>query len=98
MKYQDLAMLDPTYKYPVSIDFNYNIHEVIYDNKKLKKCETTLSADNKNYDGDFYKYGTETLWWGRRVAAYKNKILKKTESGDIVIDDVTIEGGGSYGR
>lgn len=74
LKYQDSAMLDPQITYPDKNAVQYNIHEVIHEGKPLQSKQYYLTSKNKNYDGDFYEYGKETLWWGRRVAAYKNKI------------------------
>jgi radical SAM superfamily enzyme YgiQ (UPF0313 family) len=81
IKYQNAAMLDPQETYPVAENIEFNIHEVIHNDEKLQKKSTSLSFDNKNYNGDFYEYGKETLWWGRRVAAYKNKISKQDHVG-----------------
>jgi hypothetical protein len=74
LKYQDSAMLDPQIVYPDKNIIDYNIHGVIYDEELLQHKKYQLISKNKNYDGDFYEYGKETLWWGRRVAAYKNKV------------------------
>ena len=67
-------MLDPQIAYPDKNTIEYNIHGVIYDEELLQHKKYQLTSKNKNYDGDFYEYGKETLWWGRRVAAYKNKV------------------------
>jgi len=74
IKYQDASMLDPQIAYPDENTIQYNIHGVIHDGESLQNNRYQLTSENKNYDGDFYEYGKETLWWGRRVAAYKNKI------------------------
>ena len=66
--------------YPQFHEYKYNIHDVIHHGDELKKKENKLQFDGKNYDGDFFEYGKETLWWGRRVAAYKNKIKKEDNS------------------
>ena len=76
IKYQDLAMLDPQKKYPISTSIEYNVHDVIRGDKGLEKGTVNLEFEGKNYNGDFLEYGKETLWWGRRVAAYKNKIKR----------------------
>ena len=75
-KYQKSAILDPQLVYPRTENFKFNIHEVITSGEELKEMPARLTFTNKNYNGDFYEYGKETLWWGRRVAAYKNKILR----------------------
>jgi putative methyltransferase len=74
LKYQDSAMLDPQIAYPDKNTIEYNLQGVIYDEELLQHKKYQLTSENKNYDGDFYEYGKETLWWGRRVAAYKNKV------------------------
>jgi len=76
IQYQNFAMLDPCYAYPIAYTFRYNIHEVIHENKPLSLKANCLKFDGKNYHGNFFEYGKETLWWGRRVAAYKNKVTK----------------------
>ncbi len=78
IRYQILAVLDPNLTYPIQATFNYNIHDVIDCKEKLKLGLNTFSFNGKNYKGDFYEYGKETLWWGRRVAAYKTKITNLT--------------------
>ena len=40
-------------------------------NKRINKVYQILG---KNYDGNIFEWGKETLWWGRRVAACKSKI------------------------
>ncbi len=76
IKYQELAILDPNFNYPIHHKFAFNIHDVIYNNSPLIQNSIELSFTGKNYEGDYYEYGKETLWWGRRVAAYKNKVEK----------------------
>ena len=73
IKYQDYAILDPNREYPAIVNFNYNIHDVIFNNK-LKEGKNKLMFDGKNYNGDLFEWGKETLWWGRRVAACKAKV------------------------
>ena len=36
-------------------------------------ADTTVTFDAENYEGDYYKWGVEKLWWGRRVGACKAK-------------------------
>lgn len=79
INFQDSAMIDPAVSYPISKAFGYNIREVIFNNEKLKKSNLSLSFTNKNYYENYFEYGKETLWWGRRVAAYKNKITTHKE-------------------
>jgi hypothetical protein len=74
IKYQDYAILDPNRTYPSVVSFDYNFHDVIYDNVEFKKHKNKLIFNGKNYDGDFFEWGKETLWWGRRIAACKTKV------------------------
>ena len=74
IRYQRAAILNPDLNYPRNEKFKYNIHDVIHHDDSLITTEQNLQFDGKNYNGDFYEYGKETLWWGRRVAAYKNRI------------------------
>lgn len=74
LRYQQSAILNPDLSYPREESYEYNIHNVIHNNEPLILKTQTLRFDGKNYNGDFYEYGKETLWWGRRVAAYKNSI------------------------
>ena len=76
IKYQDYAVIDPKREYPVEVEFGYNIHDTIHNNKEFKEEKTKLIFDGKNYNGDFFEWGKETLWWGRRVAACKSKVRK----------------------
>ena len=74
IKYQDLAILDPQKEYPINEEFEYNIHQIIYNGEEISKNHTNLSFQGKNYFDDFFEYGKETLWWGRRIAACKTKV------------------------
>tara|TARA_B100002019_G_scaffold135269_1_gene116620 strand:- start:16437 stop:18449 length:2013 start_codon:yes stop_codon:yes gene_type:complete len=76
VNFQDCAMMDPRYKYPITESFKYNIFDVIHNEATLQEVNEKLEFSNKNYDGDYFEYGKETLWWGRRVASYKCKITK----------------------
>jgi radical SAM superfamily enzyme YgiQ (UPF0313 family) len=77
IEYQKCAILNPSLTYPINKEFNYNIHDVIHGKEKLNNKRQALQFSGKNYKNDFFEYGKETLWWGRRVAAYKNKISTK---------------------
>ena len=41
---------------------------------QLKEAHSKLNFVADNYDGDYYRWGIEKLWWGRRVAACKTKV------------------------
>lgn len=72
-KYQILGLVDPQKSYPFEHTFKYNIHNVIHKKSKPQKNNTKVSFDAENYNGDYYKWGVEKLWWGRRVGACKAK-------------------------
>ena len=73
-KYQKSGLIDPAKRYPAKELFDYNIHDIICnkDPLKTKKNKLVFSADN--YDGDYYEWGKEKLWWGRRIGACKAKV------------------------
>ena len=79
IKYQDVAVVDPTRQYPLTETIGFNIHDVIHSGHKLVEEPQEIRVKAKNYDGDLFQWGKECLWWGRRVAACKAKIevLKK---------------------
>ena len=74
IKYQKLAVVDPRLVYPLQENFLYNIHDVLYNKSRLKEIKNIAEFYGKSYGGDFFEYGKETLWWGRRVAACKTKV------------------------
>ena len=76
--YQKVGVLDPTLTYPIVKQFKYNIHDVVTNKSKLRKYKNKIEFNAKNYDGDLYEWGKETLWWGRRVGACKTKRTKVT--------------------
>ena len=73
VKYQDYGTVDPSRSYPFSADFSYNIHAVIFDSEPLSQSTVTYRFNAKEYNGNIFEWGKETLWWGRRVAANKIK-------------------------
>jgi len=86
-EYQKIGILDPTITYPVRRKFKYNIHDVITKKSKLRKYKNEIEFNAKNYEGDLYEWGKETLWWGRRVGACKTKrtkITKKHKTTDVL--------------
>ena len=80
IKYQKDSIIDPTNKYPLKKKYNYNFYEMINYSAKLVKKPQTYLMEGKNYDGDIFEWGKETLWWGRRVAACKAKIKNINKS------------------
>ena len=74
LAYQMNAVIDPSVQYPKGDEYRYNIHQVIHKDKPLERKENTLSFTAQNYGGDYYEWGKEVLWWGRRIGACKTKI------------------------
>lgn len=74
--YQKIRLNQPYTKYPLKKIFNYNIHDVIENNKKLKKEKNLISVNGKEYN-DLYNWAKNTLWFGRRIARYKTIVLNE---------------------
>tara|TARA_B110000027_G_scaffold134239_1_gene165856 strand:+ start:330 stop:2405 length:2076 start_codon:yes stop_codon:yes gene_type:complete len=74
IRYQKDTIIDPNKEYPFVVETNYNFYEVINYSAKLKEESNRYQINGKNYNGDVFEWGKETLWWGRRVAACKAKI------------------------
>ena len=72
--FQRSAIVDPTTNYPIRHTTKYNFDDVLKNKVSIKKTRKTLEFSAKNFNGDYYAWGTEILWWGRRVAACKAKI------------------------
>ena len=72
-KYQIDAVLDPVKSYPSEHSYHYNVHEVIKFNDELKPKDHSITFEGNNYEGDYYTWGKEKLWWGRRIGACKLK-------------------------
>ena len=73
IKYQVFRLHDPNKHYPLTETFNYNIHDVIENNKKFIEKENTQTCEGKNFT-DLYEWAKHTLWFGRRIARYKTKV------------------------
>ena len=54
--------------------FNFNIHDVIENNKSIKEVKNVQTFTGKNYN-NLYEWAKNTLWFGRRIARYKTKVL-----------------------
>jgi len=80
IKYQKNTIIDPNMEYPFKINSPYNFYEVINYSAKLKEGLNEYQINGKNYNGDVFEWGKETLWWGRRVAACKAKITNLNQN------------------
>jgi hypothetical protein len=78
LSYQNYGTVDPYRSYPCKINISHNIHEVIFNGATLEKSEKSYIFKAKEYNGNLFDWGKETLWWGRRVAA--NKIKPKLKA------------------
>ncbi len=87
IKYQKDTIIDPNIKYPLQKTYKYNFYEMINYSAKLEKKSHKYLIEGKNYEGDIFEWGKETLWWGRRVAACKAKI--KNINNSIIIKDLS---------
>jgi len=75
INYQIARLHNPNNKYPLKKEFDYNIHDVIENHAKLKKIKKTHTFTGKNYS-DLFSWAKNTLWFGRRIARYKTKVIE----------------------
>ena len=80
IEFQKDTIVDPLNTYPLKKTYKYNFYEMINFSAKLIKKDKIYQIDGKNYNDDIYEWGKETLWWGRRVAACKAKIINIDQS------------------
>ena len=83
IEYQKTRLNHPFMNYPIKKKFKYNIHDVVENQKKLKKIDTTLIADAKNFN-NVYEWAKNTLWFGRRIARYKTNIISDVNNNTLV--------------
>jgi putative methyltransferase len=57
---QICSVVDPNINYPIVVD------NVTY----------SLNWDRKNFNGDFYSWAKECIWWGRKSSRYLTKVVK----------------------
>ena len=74
INYQKARLHHPFKKYPIYKYFNFNIHDVIENNKSIKEIKNIQTFTGKNYN-NLYEWAKNTLWFGRRIARYKTKVL-----------------------
>ncbi|MCP4350243.1 MAG: hypothetical protein GY795_32600 [Desulfobacterales bacterium] len=74
IKYQlyGISHFDTTY--PIEIEFDYNIHEVITQNASIQTKPNKLLFDSKAFNGQLFDWARDTLWWGRKMGKYKTTI------------------------
>ena len=74
INYQKARLHNPNIKYPLEKEFDYNIHDLLENNAKLKKIKKKHTFTGKNYS-DLFSWAKNTLWFGRRIARYKTKVV-----------------------
>jgi hypothetical protein len=74
INYQKARLHHPFKEYPIYKYFNFNIHDVIENNKSIKEVKNVLTFTGKNYN-NLYEWAKNTLWFGRRIARYKTKVI-----------------------
>ena len=74
INYQKARLHHPFKEYPIYQYFNFNIHDVIENNKSIKEIKNVLTFTGKNYN-NLYEWAKNTLWFGRRIARYKTKVI-----------------------
>ena len=74
INYQKARLHHPFKEYPIYKYFNFNIHDVIENNKSIKEVKNVRTFTGKNYN-NLYEWAKNTLWFGRRIARYKTKVL-----------------------
>lgn len=78
MEYQENALIVPDKQYPYKLNLDYNIHDVVRNNKNLTNSGHVYDIDgmpkSKNYKGNMIKWCRELYWWGRKEGRYKSII------------------------
>ncbi len=74
INYQKARLHHPFKEYPIHRYFNFNIHDVIENNKLIKEIKNVQTFTGKNYN-NLYEWAKNTLWFGRRIARYKTKVI-----------------------
>ena len=74
IKFQKDNVIDPTVRYPIKTDVEYNFMDVILEKKKLKKQFKEYEILANNFNGDYLEYGT-SLYYKRKTGAGRVKII-----------------------
>ena len=74
IEFQSSIIKNPFENYPMKKKFDYNIKEVVFNNKSLKNSGYTYKFDSENYNSDIEKWGRINLWWGRRNKGYETMV------------------------
>ena len=57
--------------------FDYNIKDVLFNNKKLTNSGYNYQFDSENYKNDVREWGTKAIWWGRRNKGFETVVYEK---------------------
>jgi len=86
--YQKLRLHDPNTNYPFEVEMSSNIHDVIYNDEKIKSIKSKYIINGENFNGNLYEWAKKILWFGRRTASYKTKIKALINKKDNYVDEV----------
>ena len=75
--FQSSIIKNPLEKYPMKKKFDYNIKDVLFNNKKLTNSGYTYQFDSENYKNDVREWGTKAIWWGRRNKGFETVVYEK---------------------
>ena len=77
IEFQSSIIKNPLEKYPMKKKFNYNIKDVLFNNKKLKNSGYTYQFDSENYKNDVREWCIKAIWWGRRNKGFETVVYEK---------------------
>ena len=60
--FQKNTIIDPFQKYPLNIEVNYNLYELISESEDLSNIKNTYVVEGKSYNGDLYEWAKEIMW------------------------------------
>tara|TARA_Y100001973_G_C5207196_1_gene342453 strand:- start:2010 stop:3932 length:1923 start_codon:yes stop_codon:yes gene_type:complete len=72
--FQKMISTNPFEQYPKKVPFNFNIKEVIFENKPIKNGGHTYEFNSENWDSDVKQWCTINMWWGRRNRGYETSV------------------------
>jgi len=77
IEFQSSIIKNPLEKYPMMKRFDYNIKDVLFNNKKLTNSGYNYQFDSENYKNDVREWGTKAIWWGRRNKGFETVVYEK---------------------
>lgn len=73
--FQISGVLWPDKQYDIEKEYSYNFLDLITKNEKLIKNKIKYCFKGKNFNNDIFNWAKEILWWGRKTAECKTKII-----------------------